>query len=281
MEKMFASEGVTKSDRMLHTPGTFAKNHLLYVQEAGVLQSLTPHICKRKDLDSYLLFEVEKGRGTVTTEGVTYELQKGDCVLLDCHKEFEHISSEDKPWQLAWVHFNGCGAKVFYELFCERNQSPVFVPAESAKVSEQIRNLLEMVKQNGSELQMHAMLTSLIVSCVAQMDDKERMEDIREYVNVNYREQTLLGILSEKFHIQQEELDNVFQANYGIGIRDYILNRRFNAAKELLRFTIKPINEVIEESGIRNEDLFYQLFKENEAMTPEEYRRRWAQWIKD
>lgn len=281
MEKMFASEGVTKSDRMLHTPGTFAKNHLLYVQEAGVLQSLTPHICKRKDLDSYLLFEVEKGRGTVTTEGVTYELQKGDCVLLDCHKEFEHISSEDKPWQLAWVHFNGCGAKAFYELFRERNQSPVFVPAESAKVSKQIRNLLEMVKQNGSELQMHAMLTSLIVSCIAQMDDKERMEDIREYVNVNYREQTLLGILSEKFHIQQEELDNVFQANYGIGIRDYILNRRFNAAKELLRFTIKPINEVIEESGIHNEDLFYQLFKENEAMTPEEYRRRWAQWIKD
>ena len=30
-----------------------------------------------------------------------------------------------------------------------------------------------------------------------------------------------------------------------------------------------------------NEDLFYQLFKDNEAMTPEEYRRRWAQWIKD
>ena len=64
-------------------------------------------------------------------------------------------------------------------------------------------------------------------------------------------------------------------------MRDYILNRRFNAAKELLRFTIQPMNEVIAESGIGNEDLFYQLFKENERMTPEEYRKNWAQWIKD
>ena len=44
MEKMFSSEGVTKSDRMLHTPGMFAKNHLLYVQEVGRLESLVPHV---------------------------------------------------------------------------------------------------------------------------------------------------------------------------------------------------------------------------------------------
>lgn len=41
------------------------------------------------------------------------------------------------------------------------------------------------------------------------------------------------------------------------------------------------MSEVITESGIGNEDLFYQLFRENENMTPEEYRKNWAQWIKD
>ena len=88
-------------------------------------------------------------------------------------------------------------------------------------------------------------------------------------------------MISEKFHADIKDLETDFEANYGIGIRDYVMNRRFNAAKELLRFTIQPISEVIDESGIRNEDLFYQLFRENESMTPEEYRRRWAQWIKD
>ena len=35
----------------------------------------------------------------------------------------------------------------------------------------------------------------------------------------------------------------------------------------------RPMGEVITESGIGNEDLFYQLFRENENMTPEEYRK--------
>ena len=42
---LFFNEGMTKSDRSLHTPGSFAKQNLLYVQEVGRLQSLTPHKC--------------------------------------------------------------------------------------------------------------------------------------------------------------------------------------------------------------------------------------------
>ena len=70
------------------------------------------------------------------------------------------------------------------------------------------------------------------------------------------------------------------EKHYGIELWDYILNRKFTVAKELLRFSIKPVEEIVTESGIRNTDLFYQLFKENENMSPEEYRKKWAQWIK-
>ena len=93
MEKMFSSEGVTKSDRMLHTPGMFAKNHLLYVQEVGRLESLVPHVCRRENLDSYLIFEVVAGKGSISTEGQTIELHKDECVWIDCHKAFEHVRS--------------------------------------------------------------------------------------------------------------------------------------------------------------------------------------------
>ena len=52
------------------------------------------------------------------------------------------------------------------------------------------------------------------------------------------------------------------------------------AAKELLRFTAKPVKEIIEESGIRNDDLFRRLFKDGEGMSAEEYRMKWSQWVK-
>ena len=63
-------------------------------------------------------------------------------------------------------------------------------------------------------------------------------------------------------------------------MKAYIENRKFTKAKELLRFTIKPVSEIIKESGIDSDEEFRRLFMDNEEMTPEEYRRKWAQWIK-
>lgn len=282
MEEMFATEGVTQSDRLLHTPEPFAKNNLLFVQETGKLKSLAPHVCRRENLDSYLIFQILKGKGSITYEGVTTTIRKGDCIWVDCHHAFEHISSEDEPWELAWVHYNGTCAEEFYRLFREKNQTPVFTPQDPAKTHALIENLSIYIKENISELQIHSTLTQLLVECITQTaHHKDIMKEIRGYINANYAESNLYELLTKHFHLPKEKLEEVFAENYGIELRDYIIKRRFNAAKELLRFTIDPLDLVIKKSGIGNEDLFYQLFKENEAMSPEDYRKNWAQWIKD
>lgn len=281
MEGVFASEGITKSDRSLHTPSSFAKTNLLYVQEVGRLQSLTPHVCKRNNIDSYLIFEVVKGKGSILYENHRIELRKGQCVWIDCQNEFEHISSENEPWHLTWVHFNGNGTSEFYRLFREKNKSIHFAVADSALVEDIIYKIHKSVKENAPEMKMHGLLTQLIVNCILLKTDKNVLNELREYINVNYREQDIAQVIRERFGYQAGEAEELFERSYGIDIRDYVTNRRFNAAKELLRFTIQPINKVIDESGIRDKDAFYKLFQENENMSPEEYRRRWAQWIKD
>lgn len=73
--------------------------------------------------------------------------------------------------------------------------------------------------------------------------------------------------------------DEAFLKKYGISREDYILNRKFNRAKELLRFTIKSVEEITMESGIEDRDL-RRMLMESEGMTPEDYRKKWAQWIK-
>lgn len=281
MEGIFASEGITKSDRNLCTPSNFAKEHLLYVQEVGRLESLAPHVCKRNNLDSFLIMEVTKGKGKVVYENQSLELHTGECIWIDCQKEFEHISSEDEPWRLAWVHFNGKGTKALYELFREKNESIHFTAADMTLVQDLIYEIHKSIKEHAPEVKIHGILTQLIVNCIMMKKDKNAMEEVREYININYRNQKLPKILTERFGMESSEMENLFVENYGISIRDYVINRRFNAAKELLRFTIKPITEVIEESGIQDKNLFYILFQEHENLSPEEYRKRWAQWIKD
>ncbi|MDE7310486.1 MAG: AraC family transcriptional regulator [Eubacterium sp.] len=278
---IFASEGVTRSDRVLHTPGNFAKKYLLYVQEAGTLESLTPHICRRKNLDSYLIFEVLDGKGSITYEDRSYELHPGECIWIDCQQEFTHISSREMPWRLAWIHFNGNCAGEFYSLFRERHDSPVFLPADAGEIRRLLEQVLRGVKEHVKELDIHSLLTQLAAACIRQASEKDMLRDAREYINANFKEQKLPQLLEQRFAVSAGELEALFLDSFGIGLRDYILNRRFNAAKEQLRFSILPVTEVIRESGIGNEDLFYRLFQEYENMCPQEYREKWAQWMKD
>jgi len=104
--------------------------------------------------------------------------------------------------------------------------------------------------------------------------------EIREFLNEEYAEAEILNILSKKYDMPLEEISNKFRKYYDIGVEEYVINRRFNAAKELLRFTIKPMEEVILESGLGDVVTMQKMFRENEDMSAEEYRMRWAQWIK-
>lgn len=177
----------------------------------------------------------------------------GECqyIWIDCRKEFAHESDGQDPWKLSWIHFNGNCAQEFYELFRKRHNAPVFLPADASLTHRMLQKIPDLIRE------------------------------IWEYINTNYKESGWMELLTQRFDIPARELDEMFAESCGIGLRDYMQSRRFHAAKEQLRFTILPVADIIRESGIGNEDLFYQLFREHENMSPQEYRKKWAQWMKD
>ncbi len=97
---------VVTSDRILYTPSNFARTSLLYLQEIGSLRVHKPHSTGRSNLSSYLFFTVTDGEGELICVGRTYSLRTGDCVFIDCRKQYAHSSSE-KLWSLSWIHFYG------------------------------------------------------------------------------------------------------------------------------------------------------------------------------
>ena len=89
--------------RYIHTPSSFARQNLLYIQETGRLKSRDRHISRRSHLESYLFFIVLSGRGTVTIGKNLWEIGPGDHIFLDCQEPYAHESSEDDPWTLLWL----------------------------------------------------------------------------------------------------------------------------------------------------------------------------------
>ena len=288
----------TDSDRLIHTPSVFARKNLIYAQETGRLKSLKQHSCVRENLESYLFFVIEDGEGVVNTAGKDYKAVKGDAVLLDCRKRYSHISSSDNPWTIRWIHFNGSCSGRLFELFQEANaKSPVFTPKNGlGEYMDMLEKLNERlcVKNVLAELEQSMLIERVLSECLKDVasdkvlsvdNNEEQLESdefstLRESVNEHIGEKHLERILSIQYGLEPGKLSELFEKKYGISLPDYILNRKLNKAKELLRFTIKTLDEIIEESGIVDEKLFRDLFMESEEMTPEEYRKKWAQWIK-
>lgn len=291
-KNLFANDEMTISDRCLHTPGDFAKQNLLYVQEVGTLQSLQPHRCERELLDSFLLLIVMGGKGSLEIAGTHIEVKKGDCVWIDCREHYEHISDEKDAWSLAWVHFNGIGARNFYELFLKYNQNSNWFSSSNADSlistikklrSQQIgKNLLSEIAS--SELLTHLLymvLETVMRDCTSENDaDKQTAREIREYLNEQYMDKNIYGFLEDAFSQSVEQLNTVFEKVYNITLEEYLDNRRYNAAKEMLRFSVKPVEVVAAESGIGELDAMQQMFQNNECMSAEEYRKKWAGWIR-
>lgn len=272
----------TQSERVLVTPSPYAKSHYLYVQETGSLQSLEPHISSRKNLNSYLFFIVLSGRGTLTYENQTKELQSGDCAFLDCRRPYAHESSQEEPWRLTWVHFNGADAAHFYESYLEQGHAFFFRPVSILPFVETISQLYEVSRDRTflNELQAHRLLTDLIAQIYMQQEETcdtvpAKLKQIHEYIRVHYAEKLTLDELSDLFFISKYHMSREYRQVYGTTLVSDITQRRIAHAKSALRFSDYPIESIAEECGFPDSAYFIHVFKRAEGITPLKYRKKW------
>lgn len=274
------------SNRIIYTSSAFAKSTLLHLQEVGELQARKPHVSKRKDLVSYLFFVVEKGAGTLHYDGVTYSLQKGDCVFIDCSHPYSHCSSEDL-WNLKWTHFYGPMMPEIYDKYVNRGGIPTFATyrpevygvllnelltlaasddyVRDMKINEKLSTLLTMLMEESWQTSGNALHTY----------SKRDLTDIRAYLDTHYREKITLDELAESFYINKYYLTRLFKEQFGHSINTYLTQKRITHAKELLRFSTNTMDEISRECGFNDGNYFVRTFKKVEGITPGEYRKRW------
>ena len=283
----YETKNITASDRILHTPSDFARKNLNFIQEVGKLKSLKPHVSSRSELDSFLFFVVLKGSGNVRIGETDYHVKEGDGVFINCMEAYEHISDEKNPWELAWVHFNGVNVKAYFELFLQKNEGSISFALEDKKKYTAIIDKImadqddkDILSEIHTSLFLTELMTLMVQDVIAAKNHKGEynLSKIREVINERFKEENLFEKLCQEYMLDEMTINAEYKNKYGIDLCDYILNRRFTCAKELLRFTVKPVKDVVKESGIGNADLFRHLFIEKEGMTAEESRRKWSQW---
>ncbi len=291
-DRLFTRVGVTESDRLFHTPSEFARKNLLYVQEVGHLSSIKPHRCVREKLDSFLIMLVLSGKGKLYLGAEEYELKSGDIAFIDCMEHYEHVSDENDAWKLGWIHFNGVQARGYYELFYQCNkESNVVTPTTIEEYDALIKRIIESQEELPikAERKAGAEILNLLNMLIDELDnsdemfkkeERERVNAAREQINLHYMDKDIL----ERTLLENKEFsgfEESFKAHFGISMNDYLIFRRLNGVKELLRFTVDSVDEIAPKTGLKDAKELEELFESYEHMSPDEYRGKWAGWIRN
>lgn len=302
-EKYKTSE-VTNTRRVINTPSSFIKSNFLYIQEAGYLKSLRPHLSRRSGLSSYLFLIVLSGSGSVSyrdtagshlfpasdsPQDVKHPLTRvaaraGDCFFLDCSGEYTHISSEADPWELLWIHFYGPNAAAYYSCFREQHDWH-FKSSHLAELTSTIQNVITLHEEKTDDAdlltaaQIVSILTTLCTDAPRESADDSplsvKLKDILRYLNEHYTENISLDQLADQFYISKYYLSREFKKEFGTTIIQYLLTKKITNAKELLRYSNDSIETIAQHCGIDDASYFNKIFKKIEGCTASEYRRRW------
>lgn len=273
--------------RYIHTPSSFARQSLLYVQEAGHLKSRDRHISRRSHLESYLFFIVLSGSGTVSIQDTHFALRSGDHVFLDCRQPYFHESSQDDPWELLWVHFNGTAMDGYWKYFTGHQKSSIFHPGNASPFQLLLEELLtlEETRSSNRELLENELLHRLATQLLLWQKEKDtdghtdstlsKLQEIRSYLDEHYTEKLSLDELANRFYISKYHMSREFKKSFGITMGNYLTSLRITKAKEMLRFSDLQIETIARNCGIEDNSYFNKVFQKAEGITAREYRRKW------
>ncbi len=265
--------------RRIHTPSIEAKKSLIYLQEAGELESIAKHKGERAKLDSYLFFIVLNGSGSITYGGRQTNLKKHDCVFIDCNIPYSHCSSEQDQWKLGWVHFHGKPAEYYYNNFKQYNQLPYFHsdhPIDFINILQQL--MVSSGNLKAQDILNAKLLTDLCTICIDSILPKLResnMLAVAQYIDANYFKKLSLEDIANNFYISKFALAHKFKEQFGITVGEYITKKRVTVAKELLRYSNKSTSEISIDCGVDDPNYFTKIFKKSEGCSPRDYRNKW------
>ena len=97
-----------------------------------------------------------------------------------------------------------------------------------------------------------------------------------EYMNQHFSEDISLDQIADYIYLSKCYFHRLFTQTVNCTPHTYLNTIRLQHAKELLRNTQLPVQEIASNVGFGNYSYFIQLFKQREGITPSAFRRQWS-----
>ncbi len=225
----------------------------------------------------YILEYIKSGKGYIECDGKKYEVGAGDFYLITPSAPHCYYSDSKDPFHKLFLNMDGPLVAAMVKGI--KINSPVRVMhRDISKEIEYIHAMLCNSDLSRSEIldavaaKVCAILLLLKPQPKAKRSPNELAVDIRQYINENISTNIDLETICNYFYVSKSNLISMFSKEFGQTPHKYIIEKRIESAKKLLKNVDLTIAEVARRVGFEGEKYFYSAFKKVTGMTPGIYR---------
>ncbi|MBQ3234701.1 MAG: helix-turn-helix domain-containing protein, partial [Clostridia bacterium] len=233
----------------------------------------------RQDYVSHNITEimvVSSGKGVFNADGERFEVKKGDLFIVNAdtvHNE-ESLLGSFGVYIIGLENYSLGGGDKTPRAYAGGDRIEYF--------AEQI---LKDYETGGRLFIENANLYfSLIINEVLSLASKipvpnvkrgsnELINSVKKYLDGHFLEDISVKTLSERFFINKTTLMHAFKKHVGVGVYEYVINKRLQESKNWLKISNMTVAQISERCNFSNPSYFVQYFKKAFGVTPIEYRR--------
>lgn len=101
------------------------------------------------------------------------------------------------------------------------------------------------------------------------------VSDVSNYINRHMSETITVEAIAKEFFLSRSYLSKLFKAESNMSLSDFILTKKTDEAKYLLRYTNKSLTDISLNLGFSSPGHFSRVFKKYASITPHKYRKKY------
>lgn len=232
---------------------------------------------------NYSLHFTLSGCGVIRYGNQEYIIKPG-AVFFKNNRQKQQFYTYEDHWKFCYINCVGSSTMIFDKLLNPNDKLNIVY---SLNINELFNNFIEIneLLQEQDILStikasniINEMLTELLSSYMQNQPDTRLLRcpdwivEAKEYIDNNFMDKLNVIDLANMYHVSEAYFIRSFKKYFDCTPKTYIINKRFNEAKNLLLTTNDSINEIAYKVGFPSHSLFTQGFKKMFGCTPTDFR---------
>lgn len=233
---------------------------------------------KRNPSPCFIIEYIVSGGGWLEINGTKHKLSENDVYIIHPGDVCEYYADKKNPYKKYWINFR---SSFFFDFLKSYNIDDRVI--HGIDVSGYFNEIFELEKLSNKNDDLYLPISRALFSMMfdialykksgASNQELNLAAHIKNYLQYGFNEDISMEMLEKHFYRSKSQITKIFKKAYNTTPYAYLIDYRIELAKNLLKTTKKPINEIAEYLRFSSEYHFSGAFKKKLGVSPREYRK--------